>query len=53
MALERAAALRMTAIDPGELAFLRYSCLVDGRRARSELGYEPHHSLRQTLEDLG
>lgn len=52
-ALERAAALRMTAIGPGELAFLRYSCLVDGHRARAELGYEPRRSLRQTLEDLG
>ncbi len=52
-ALARASALRMTSIDPGELAFLRYSCLVDGRRARDELGYEPHHTLRQTLEDLG
>ena len=52
-ALERAAALRMTAIGKGELAFLRYSCLVDGRRARAELGWAPRHTLRQTLEALG
>ena len=52
-ALERASALRMTSIDPGELAFLRYSCLIDGKRARDELGYQPRHTLRQTLEDLG
>lgn len=52
-ALARAAALRMIAIDPGELAFLRYSCLIDGKRAHDELGYEPHHTLKQTLEDLG
>jgi UDP-glucose 4-epimerase len=52
-ALARASALRMTSIDPGELAFLRYSCLIDGKRARDELGYQPRHTLRQTLEDLG
>jgi UDP-glucose 4-epimerase len=51
-ALERAFAWRLSAVDAGELAFLRYSCLVDGKRARDELGFSPRHSLKQTLEDL-
>jgi len=51
-ALDRAFSWRLSSIDSGELAFLRYSCLVDGRRARSELGFIPHRSLKETLEDL-
>lgn len=51
-ALERAFSWRLSSVDAGELAFLRYSCLVDGRRARDELGFVPHRSLRETLEDL-
>lgn len=51
--LARAAALRLTDIPPGELQFLRYSCLVDGARARGELGFQPRLTLTDTLADLG
>jgi UDP-glucose 4-epimerase len=51
-ALEQAFNWRLSAFDAGELAFLRYSCLVDGRRARDELGFTPHRSLKETLDDL-
>lgn len=50
--LERARAWRLTSIDAGEIAFLRYSQLVDGRRARESLGFEPRRSLKETLDDL-
>ena len=32
-----------------ELDHLRYLCMVDGRRARDELGFSPRHSLEETL----
>ena len=51
-ALSRASSWRLTPIDAGELAFLRYSFLVDGQRAVDELGFEPQRSLRETLADL-
>jgi UDP-glucose 4-epimerase len=51
-ALSRARALRLSPIDAGELAFLRYSFLVDGDRARAELGFTPARTLKQTLADL-
>jgi UDP-glucose 4-epimerase len=51
-ALSRAAAWRVAHIDAGELQFLRYSCLVDGARAKSELGFLPRRSLKETLADL-
>lgn len=51
-ALQRAFAWRLSNVDAGELAFLQYSYLVDGRRAASELGFQPRKSLRETLEDL-
>mgnify|MGYP000046701082 CR=1 FL=1 len=49
--LPRASALRMTAIGKGELAFLRYSCLVDGRRARAELDAHAHQLAALHLGD--
>ncbi|HEY4221940.1 MAG TPA: NAD-dependent epimerase/dehydratase family protein [Myxococcota bacterium] len=51
-ALARAASWRLSPIDAGELAFLRYSFLVDGDRATRELGFRPARSLTQTLADL-
>ncbi len=51
-ALERATSWRLSAVDAGELAFLRYSFLVDGERAHSELGFVPKRSIKTTLEDL-
>jgi UDP-glucose 4-epimerase len=51
-ALARMQALRLSPVGPGELAFLRYSCLVDGRRAEAALGYRPRRSLQETVADL-
>lgn len=51
-ALARAFSWRLSAVDAGELAFLQYSHLVDGRRAKEELGFLPRRTLRETLEDL-
>ena len=51
-AVERASSWRFMSVDAGELAFLRYSFLVDGRRAVNELGFAPKHSLKETLGDL-
>lgn len=51
-AVNRARALRLWSIDAGELAFLRYSFLVDGGRMQRELGFTPLRSLSQTLHDL-
>jgi UDP-glucose 4-epimerase len=50
--VERASSWHLLSIPPTHLDHLRYSCLVDGRRAREELGYEAKHSLTQTLADL-
>ena len=51
-AMQRAVSWRLSTVDAGELAFLQYSCLVDGRRASAELGFHPRHTLKETLEDL-
>jgi nucleoside-diphosphate-sugar epimerase len=32
-----------------EFDFIRYVCMVDGRRAREELGFRPRFSLRETI----
>jgi len=32
-----------------ELDFIRYVCMVDGRRASAELGYRPRYGLRETI----
>lgn len=51
-ALQRAFSWRLSSVDAGELAFLQYSHVVDGRRAKDELGFAPRKSLRETLDDL-
>ena len=51
-ALARARALRLTRLDEGELVHLKYSCLVDGDRAKADLGYVAQRTLKQTLDDL-
>lgn len=35
-----------------ELDFIRYVCMVDDTRARSELGYEPAFDLRSTVQAI-
>ena len=32
-----------------ELDFIRYVCMVDGRRAAAELGFRARHGLRETI----
>jgi UDP-glucose 4-epimerase len=41
--------LRMTSFPAPELDFVRYVCMVDDRRARALLGYEPAFDIDQTL----
>ncbi|MBN1946263.1 MAG: SDR family oxidoreductase [Bradymonadales bacterium] len=42
--------LRVSALTPAELDFLKYVCMVDDRRAREVLNYRPQKSLRETIE---
>jgi UDP-glucose 4-epimerase len=37
---------RATSFPVPELDFIRYVCMVDGSRARTELGYRPRHTLK-------
>ncbi len=41
--------LGATSFPVPELDFIRYVCMVDGTRARRELGYHPRHSLKETI----
>jgi UDP-glucose 4-epimerase len=40
---------RVTSFPAPELDFIRYVCMVDDTRARSVLGYEPQHTILDTL----
>ena len=40
---------RLTKFPAPELDFIRYVCMVDDSKARSELGYAPAHGLEATL----
>lgn len=42
----------MANVPPAEVDFIRYPCLVDDARARSELGFEPRYNLTETLDLL-
>lgn len=39
---------RLSSFPAPELDHIRYVCMVDDRRAREVLGYEPQHDLRRT-----
>lgn len=52
-ALAQAFRYHLTTFPSAELDHLRYSCLVDGRRAEEELKYRPRLSLKQTVDDVG
>ena len=41
--------LKVTSFPAPELDFIRYVCMVDDRRARELLGYEPAFDIDQTL----
>lgn len=47
--IRRLWSLRMTSFPAPELDFVRYVCMVDDRRARELLGYEPAFDIDQTL----
>lgn len=51
-ALTRLRALRLATIDARDLVHLKYTCLVDGRRAQQGLGFTAKRSLLETLNDL-
>ncbi|MCX5741266.1 MAG: SDR family oxidoreductase [Proteobacteria bacterium] len=39
----------MSSFPVAELDFIRYVCMVDGRRAAAELGFRPRFGLRETI----
>lgn len=47
--LRRLWSLRLTTFPPPELDYIRYVCMVDDRRARMVLGFEPRKSLEETI----
>lgn len=47
--LSLAFALGISSFPVAELDFIRYVCMVDGRRAAAELGFRPRHGLRETI----
>jgi len=47
--LDRMWKLRLTSFPTPELDFIRYVCMVDDTRARSELGFTPKHSLEEAI----
>ncbi|MEZ4223745.1 MAG: NAD-dependent epimerase/dehydratase family protein [Polyangiaceae bacterium] len=49
LGLERLFNLHITSFPAPELDFIRYVCMVDDRRARETLGYEPTYDLQQTI----
>jgi UDP-glucose 4-epimerase len=42
-------ALGISSFPVAELDFIRYVCMVDGRRAAAELGYRAKHGLKETI----
>jgi UDP-glucose 4-epimerase len=42
-----------TSFPVPELDFIRYVCMVDGARARSELRFRPRYSLKETIRAVG
>ena len=40
---------RLTSFPAPELDFIRYVCMVDDTKARTEIGYAPSHNLEATL----
>jgi UDP-glucose 4-epimerase len=48
-AVDRLFRWRVTSFPAPELDFIRYVCMVDDARARALLGYQPQHTLLETL----
>ncbi len=49
MMLNRLWSLRLTSFPPPELDHIRYVCMVDDRRARDVLGFQPQHTIEETV----
>ena len=47
--LSLAFAIGVSSFTVAELDFIRYVCMVDGRRAAAELGFRPRFGLRETI----
>jgi len=47
--LSLAFAIGVSSFPVAELDFIRYVCMVDGRRATAELGFRPRFGLRETI----
>jgi UDP-glucose 4-epimerase len=47
--LQAAFRLGLSSFPVAELDFIRYVCMVDGRRALAELGFHPRFPLRETI----
>jgi len=52
VALDQLWRLRLSSFPSQELDHLRYVCMVDDSRARTDLGYEPVHSIDRVLRDV-
>jgi len=52
VALDQLWKLRLSGFPSQELDHLRYVCMVDDSRARTELGYEPAHPIDGVLRDV-
>ena len=50
--VSRAWRYRMTDFPPPELRHIQFNCVVDGRRAREFLGFEPSYTLEETIRSV-
>ena len=50
--LNRLFKMRLTTFPAPELDHLRFLCMVDGRRAENEMGYQPQYNLTETMAHL-
>jgi UDP-glucose 4-epimerase len=50
--LSLAFAMGISSFPVAELDFIRYVCMVDGRRAAAELAFRPRHGLRETIHAI-
>jgi UDP-glucose 4-epimerase len=44
--------LKLTSFPMPELAHIRYTCMVDGSRARKVLGFRPKYSMKETIRSV-
>lgn len=51
-ALDLAWRFKLTSFPAPELAHIRFICMVDGTRAREDLGFAPRYDLKQTIHAI-